>query len=82
MAQIEKEKGMPPITSIERIWLRTRDALGIQSLLVVRFGAEGLKLMPEVENIHSEYQLQAIITAAETASDLEEVRRLLSSFSQ
>ena len=37
--------------------------------------------MPEIENIHYEEQLQAITTALETASDLEEIRRLLSSLS-
>lgn len=49
---------------------------GIESLLRVRFGDEGLKLMPEIREIHEEETLRAILKALETATSLDEVRRL------
>jgi hypothetical protein len=49
---------------------------GIESLLRVRFGEEGLKLMPEMQQIYEEEQLQAILTALETAASPDEVRHL------
>ncbi len=81
VTRIEEEKHMPFITTPERVGLRRGMRFGIQSLLRFRFGAEGLKLMPEIENIHYEEQLQTITTALETANGLEEIRRLLSSLS-
>jgi len=44
----------------------------------VRFGEEGLKLMPEIHKIYEEEQLQAILKALETATSPDEVRRLWS----
>jgi len=51
---------------------------GIESLLKVRSGDEGLKLMPEIQDIHEEEKLDAILTALETAASPDEVRRLWS----
>ena len=82
VTKIEEENRMPFITTPERVGIRRGMRLVLKSLLKVRFGAEGLELMPELENIHNEDQLQAITTVLETASDLEEVRRLLSSLKQ
>jgi hypothetical protein len=50
----------------------------IELLLKVRFGEEGLKLMPEIHEIHEDEKLEAIITALETATSPDEVRRLWS----
>jgi hypothetical protein len=47
--------------------------LGIESLLRVRFGDQGLQLMPE---IHEEEKPRAILKALETAASPDEVRRL------
>ena len=47
--------------------------MGIESLLRVRFGEEGLKLMPEIQEIYEEEQLQAILKALETAASPDEV---------
>ena len=52
----------------------------IQTVLKTRFGSEGLGLMPEIEKIYDEDQLQAIRIALVTAVDLAEIRRLVSSF--
>ena len=52
--------------------------LGIKSLLKVRFGEEGLKLMSEIQEIHEDEILLAILEALETAATPAEVRRLWS----
>jgi hypothetical protein len=49
---------------------------GIESLLRVRFGDEGVKLMPEIQQIHEEETLRTILRALETATSLDEARRL------
>ncbi len=67
---------MPFITTPERIGHRTGLCIGIESLLRVRFGDEGLKLMPEIHEIYEEEKLQAILKALETAASPDEVRRL------
>lgn len=67
---------MPFVTSIERLALRKGLRRGIESLLKVRFGEAGLKLMPEIHEIHEEEKLEAILQALETADSPEEVRRL------
>jgi hypothetical protein len=76
--KIQEEKRMPYVTSIERLALRRGMCRGIESLLRVRFADEGLKLMPEIREIYEEERLEAILTALETATSLEEVRRLWS----
>jgi hypothetical protein len=74
--RIQQERRMPFITSVERVGLARGLRLGIESLLKVRFGDEGLRLMPEIEQIHEEEKLQAIRKALETPASLDEVRRL------
>jgi hypothetical protein len=76
--KIQEEKGMPYVTSIERVWHCRGLRRGIESLLRVRFGDEGLKLMPEVEEVYEEEKLEAILKALETAAGPGEVRRLWS----
>ena len=67
---------MPYVTSIERLGIRKGQCEGIESLLRVRFGDEGLKLMPEIREIHEEETLRAILKALETAATLDDVRRV------
>ncbi len=74
--KIQEEKRMPFVTSIERAARREGMRLGITSLLRVRFGDEGVKLMPEIREIHEEETLEAILKALETAANPDEVRRL------
>jgi hypothetical protein len=76
MAKFQEEGRMPFITSIERVERREGLREGIESLLRVRFGEEGLKLMPEIREIHEEEKLRAVLKALETATSLDEVRRL------
>jgi hypothetical protein len=77
--KIQEERSMPFITTPERVGHCRGLRRGIESLLRVRFGEDGLKLMPEIREIHDEEKLEAIIQALETGTSLEEVRRLWSS---
>ena len=74
--QIQEEKRMPYVLSIERIGRQAGLREGIESLLRVRFGEVGLQIMPEIHTIYDENQLRAILKALETAASPEEVRRL------
>jgi hypothetical protein len=76
--KIQEERRMPYITSVERVGVRRGLRMGIEALLHVRFGDEGLKLMPEIREIHEEEQLEAILQTLKTAASLEEVRRIWS----
>jgi hypothetical protein len=78
LESLQKEKRMPYVTSIERVAERQAFRKGIESLLRVRFGEEGLKLMPEIKEIHDKDQLEAILVALETAASPDELRRLWS----
>jgi hypothetical protein len=76
MDKIQEENRMPFITTPERVGHRRGLREGIESVLRIRFGEDGLKLMPEIREIHEEETLRAVLKALETASSLDEVRRL------
>jgi hypothetical protein len=65
---------MPYIPSVERIGKRNGMREGIRALLKMRFGDEGLKLMPEIEEGHEEDKLRAIIDALEDGKPLDDIR--------
>lgn len=67
---------MPYITSIERLGIRRGLCRGIETVLHMRFGAEGLKLMPEIREIHEEEKLEAILQSLGAGVSLEDVRRV------
>jgi hypothetical protein len=78
VARIQEERRMPYVTSIER-WGRCEGLRqGIEVVLRLRFGEEGLKLMPEIREIHEYQKLEEILKALETATSLDAVRRLWS----
>jgi hypothetical protein len=74
--QIQEERRMPFITTPERIGRCAGLRKGIAALLRVRFGDEGIRLMPEIEEIHDEEKLEAILTTLETAARPDDVRRI------
>ena len=74
--QIQEEKRMPFVTSIERLARREGMCEGIETVLKIRFGDEGLQLMPAIHEIHEEEKLRAILKTLETDASLDEVRRL------
>jgi hypothetical protein len=78
LAKIQEEGHMPFMTTPERVGRRAGLRLAIESLLEMKFGAEGLKLMPEIHEIHEEERLLAIHKALITAASPDEVRQLWS----
>jgi len=74
--RIQEERRMPFISTPERVGHRRGLWQGIESLLRVRFGDAGLRLMPEIRNIHEEETLLAVLKALETAATPDDVRRL------
>ena len=79
MAKFQEEKRMPFISSPERFGRRAGLREGIEALLRVRFGEVGLKLMSEIQQVHEEEKLRAILKTLETTDNLDEVRSLCSS---
>ena len=65
---------MPFISTPERVGEQRGLRKGIEAFLRFRFGAEGLKLMPEVEKVYGEEKLRAVLAALETAECPEDVR--------
>jgi hypothetical protein len=76
--QIQEERRMPFVTSIQRVGRCEGLCEGIEAFLRVRFGDEGLQMMPAIRAIYEEETLRTILKALETAASLEEVRRLCS----
>jgi hypothetical protein len=76
LSQIQEEKRIPFISTPERVGRRIGMRIGIKTILKMKFGEAGLALMPEIQQIYAEEQLQAILDLLETATSLDEVRRL------
>jgi hypothetical protein len=74
--KIQEEKRMPYLTSIERYGRRCGMCRGIEAMLQMRFGMEGLKLMPEIREIQEEETLEAILQSLGAGASLEDVRRV------
>jgi hypothetical protein len=71
----QREKGMRFISIAERMTLVEGLLEGIESLLRVRFGVEGLELMPELRQIRDPELLRKILHRAETAASPADLRR-------
>jgi hypothetical protein len=76
--QIQEERRMPFVSTPEYVGHYRGLRKGIESVLRVRFGDEGLKLMPEIHKVYEDDKLEAILKALETANSPSEVRRLWS----
>ena len=84
----EEDKRMPYITSVERIGIEKglqqglakgrEEGLrqGIETALELRFGAAGLKLLPEIRGLHDPAVLQAVLQAIKTAATPDDLRRV------
>jgi hypothetical protein len=73
--QYEEEKRMPFMTTPERLGLERGLLEGIEALLTVRFGPEGLKQLPEIRGLPDVESIRRTLHAIETAASSEEVRR-------
>ncbi|MEH2203718.1 MAG: hypothetical protein V7K53_06490 [Nostoc sp.] len=76
----EEEKKMPYITSVERRGIEQgkREGLleGIEMGLELKFGSEGLTILPEIVQIQNVEILSAILTSIKTVNNLEELRQI------
>ncbi len=82
--KIQEERKMQFITTPERIELQRIGLceglrISIKAVLNIRFGKAGLQLMPEIEEVHHEDQLMAILNALKTVANLDEVRAMCKS---
>ena len=89
--QLQEDRRMPYITSIERLATQKGIKQGIeQSLqqmrqilwesielgLELKFGSEGLEILPEISEIQDVEQLRAILVGLKTMNTLTELRQL------
>jgi len=78
--QYEEERRMPYITSVERIGIQKgiRQGLlkGIELGLRLKFGSEGLGILPEISELQDVNLLEAIVSRLETVSTVDELRQL------
>ena len=75
--QLEEERRMPYITSVERSGIRQGLLEGISLGLKLKFGDSGNSLLPEISDIRDVEQLRAILTGLETADTLDELRQII-----
>ena len=68
---------MPYVNSIKRLAIRDGVLQGVETMLDFRFGEEGLKLMPEVQEIHNYLLVEAVLKKTKTAESLEEIRQFV-----
>jgi hypothetical protein len=76
--KIEEERGMAYRTSIERLEHARGLRRGITAMLSRCFGEEGRKVIPDIEAVYDEEQLDGILQALEGGATIEEVHRLCS----
>jgi hypothetical protein len=67
---------MPYITPAERLWMKKGLLEGIEFALELKFGAEGLKLMPELRKLGELDVLRAVLQAIKTATTPDEMRQV------
>lgn len=73
---LEKEKQMPYVTSVERLAEQKGYEQGIEAVLRLRFGEGGLALMPEIRALSDVGLLQTILADAERVDNPSELRQL------
>jgi hypothetical protein len=76
MATYRQEKHMPFITIAERVGMEKGLLRGLEVALRIKFGDEGLKLMPELRELQDHELLSAVLAAIRTAASPEELRRV------
>lgn len=79
VVRLQEEKRMPFMTTPERVGLRKGLRAGIKSSLEIKFGPDGLALVPEIEQIHDIALLESVLDAIKTAEKPDDLRRLWAS---
>jgi hypothetical protein len=72
----QQEKRMPFITIVERMGIEKGLLEGLEVSLKLKFGDEGLKLMPELRELQDHELLRAVLRAIGTAASPDELRRV------
>jgi hypothetical protein len=72
---IKKEKTMPFIPTHEEMSLNKGLRAGIKACLDIKYGEEGLRLMPEVENSLGWQQYEQLLEIVKKSKTLDEVRQ-------
>ena len=67
---------MPFIDIFDRVAMEQYLLQGIEVSLKLKFGDEGLKLMPELREIHDHELLSAILAAVPDAASPDDLRRM------
>jgi hypothetical protein len=70
---------MSILKTLERAGYRRGLRTSIAAVLKMRFGEEGLKLLPEIHDIYEPEELEAILKAIPTAPSADAVRQLWAS---
>jgi hypothetical protein len=76
ITQYQEEKRMPFITTPERIGMEKGYLTGIEVALEIKFGAEGLELMPEIRELQDHELLAAVLQAIRTTDSPDKLRRV------
>jgi hypothetical protein len=80
VTRCQEEKHMPFVTIAERVGrekgLREGFLAGIELALELKFGSEGLQLLPEIRAIEDVEMLRSIHQAIKTTASVEELRRI------
>ncbi len=74
--QLEAERRMPYITSVERSGIRQGLLEGIELGLELKFGTEGLAILPEISGLADVEELRAILAGLKTVNTLLELRQI------
>ena len=77
--KLEEFTRMKYVTSFERNARRESLLEGIEVSLEVKFGSEGLNLLPEISQIYDIERLRAILVRIKTANSLSELRQIYQS---
>jgi hypothetical protein len=77
LAQYDRERQMPFVTSFERVGMEKGLHKGIEAVLDIKFGAEGLALLSAVGERTAD-ELSVLLDAIKRAATLDAVRALLS----
>jgi hypothetical protein len=76
ITEFQEERRMPFMTTPERLGLEKGLLEAIELLLQVKFGQEGLALLPEIRELPDVEQTRAVLRALATATTLDEVWRV------
>ncbi|MBW4586257.1 MAG: hypothetical protein KME33_13805 [Aetokthonos hydrillicola CCALA 1050] len=74
--QLEAEQRMQYVTSFERSGIRLGVLEGIGTSLDIKFGSDGLSLLPEISQIEDIEQLRKILALIKTVSTVSELRQI------